>query len=217
MTDPKGAPAPYAPLDGASFFELPCGRVAKMSDVVELDPVHGNVDQLLRYQEEVRLIQSALGVEPDGKIGPDTRRAAREVSTRFSREVVKATFVKLWMEAFDLGREARYAGLPEAVHAVCAYLHNKLCIAHADLEGEEHLDLDVATKRPVFIPIEAGMQPVERTSDLGVALLEIENARMRKCLDWIVRNKGAHVENVDKVAKEGLGQTTFSWTNLFEQ
>jgi len=64
---------PYAPvsIDG---FKLPDGTVARMSDVVPATNHH-------RICQELMLIQSALGVAPDGLIGPKTREAIRRLTT----------------------------------------------------------------------------------------------------------------------------------------
>lgn len=123
----QGAAAPYAPIDGANFFELPCGRVAKMSDVVELDPNTSSTTDMIRYQEEVRLIQRALGVEPDGKIGPDTRRAARDISG-YGREHYIAALCSKEIEnlrmrkALEWLRENPHASLTECFRVIATGL-----------------------------------------------------------------------------------------------
>lgn len=66
-------PRAYAPT-AANCFMLPDGSIALMSDIV-------TVDNRARYIQEVRLLQQALGVKPDGIIGPKTRAAARDLPT----------------------------------------------------------------------------------------------------------------------------------------
>lgn len=64
---------PYAPLPLPNHaFRLPDGSMGWMNEEISMD--NG-----LRYREEVKLIQMALGVKPDGIIGPETRTAAKAI------------------------------------------------------------------------------------------------------------------------------------------
>jgi peptidoglycan hydrolase-like protein with peptidoglycan-binding domain len=71
---------PYEPIGEKTTFLLPDGSVGFMDDIVSIR--RGDLNSALRYEAEVKLIQAALGVEPDGIIGPKTRAAARALFLR---------------------------------------------------------------------------------------------------------------------------------------
>lgn len=66
-------PKPYETIGSTTLFRLPNGKDGSMKDVI-------TIDDRGRYVEEVKLIQMALGVAPDGIIGPDTRHAAQRIA-----------------------------------------------------------------------------------------------------------------------------------------
>ena len=62
---------PYEPIT-VQAFRLPNGGIGNMPDEVDVSTID-------RYRQEVMLLQIALGVTPDGIIGPNTRTAAKAV------------------------------------------------------------------------------------------------------------------------------------------
>lgn len=198
--------APFAPINGEDYFMLPSGEIGNINDSVVLPG--GNLNTS-RYAAEVRLIKLALCGVDDTVIDRTFREVVRESVRRYDPDTVQEVFVSLWMDAFNLMQQAKAAGESGAASA-CGYLHNKLCIAHRDLRGEEHFDLDTApsTQRPVFRKVDTirTPRPDDKPSvNLGELLQSIEIERMTKCLRWIADNPGAHPKNVAAVAREGLG------------
>lgn len=211
MTETKGGETrdetrPFAKLNGDDLYQLPDGTPHRISDVVALgfEGAYSGVPVIsngIRYVEEVRLIQAAIGVPQTGAIDEDTRTAFREIA-RYRWDDVGLIFPQMWMEAHNLAREAREKGQP-ALAAVAAYLHDVIVNGLRELIREE--PLDVSAPRPT---IEKHLdERSEPKVDVGSALVAVENARMRRCLAWIIRNKTAGANDIEAVAREGFGHS----------
>ena len=78
------ADLPYASVKTVEVFKYLDGTEGRFDETVSSDGVPR------KYVQEVMMIQTALGVKPDGQIGPEMRKACVDIATANASAKVEA-------------------------------------------------------------------------------------------------------------------------------